>query len=164
MSATFNAAKDLFKLETATQNNVKVVSMDENRSNQTASGANTYGDVKAVDQWGETAAPSCTYEVVGDIDSSTFANKGGSIISDADGFTLPLCMGGVSFSTNDGQVPTITVNGRLVQSGATQLRKYSPIAFKISPRHRAQNCVALSAARPSRQQSRSRKATRRRPT
>lgn len=141
MSATFNAAKDLFKLETATQNKVKVVSMDENRSNQTANGQNTYGDVKAVDQWGETAAPSCTYEVVGDIDSSTFANKGGSIISEPDGFTLPLCFGGLSFTTGDGQVPTITVNGQLVQADATQLRKYSPVAFKISPRHRAQNCV-----------------------
>ena len=45
-NATFNAGIDYFGLETATSNALKVKSSAENRSKQSASGANCYGDIR----------------------------------------------------------------------------------------------------------------------
>ena len=142
-NATFNAGIDYFGLETATSNALKVKSSAENRSKQSASGANTYGDIKAVDSWGETAAPTAEYEVVDDCSSTSFAGIGGSLIaaSAANGMGAPVCFGGLSFSTTSGSAPTMSANGQMVQTGAMRLRTYTPIGFKLSPRHRAQNCV-----------------------
>ena len=66
-SKSFNQGIDYFALETATSNALKVKSSAENRSGQTATGPNTEGDVAAVDAYGETAAPSAEYDVVGTI-------------------------------------------------------------------------------------------------
>ena len=140
-NTTFNAGIDYFGLETATSNALKVKSSAENRSKQSTSGPNTYGDIKAVDPWGETAAPTAEYQVVDECNSASFVDIGGSIISSPDGFTAPLCFGGLSFSTSNGTAPTMSANGQLIQTGATRLRKYSPVGFLILPRHRAQNCV-----------------------
>lgn len=140
-NATFNAGIDYFGLEDATDGALKVKSSAENRSKQSASGANSYGDIKAVDSWGETAAPTAEYQVVSECNSASFADIGGSIIDEPEGFTAPLCFGGLSFSTSNGTAPTMSANGQLVQADAPRLRKYSPVGFKILPRHRAQNCV-----------------------
>ena len=67
MNPTFNAAIDYFGLETASNGALKVTSSKENRSKSSASGANTYGDAARVDSWGETAAPSADYAVVGNL-------------------------------------------------------------------------------------------------
>lgn len=140
-NASHNAGIDYFGLGTATSNALKVTDSTENRSIQTASGANSYGDIKVVDAYGETATPSANYDVVADVDDSTFADIGGSLISAADGFDKPLVVGGLSFSTSSNTNPTMSCSGTMVQTGATRLRKYSPVCFKISPRHRAQNCI-----------------------
>lgn len=140
-NATFNAGIDYFGLETATSNALKVKSSAENRSKQSASGANSYGDIKAVDSWGETAAPTAEYQVVSECTSASFADIGGTILEAGNGFDKPLCFGGLSVSTSNGTAPTMSANGQLVQDGATRLRKYSPVGFRVLPRHRAQDFV-----------------------
>ena len=140
-NATFNAGIDYFGLETATSNALKVKSSAENRSKQSASGANSYGDIKAVDSWGETAAPTAEYQVVSVCTSASFSDIGGTIIEAGNGFDKPLCFGGLSVSTSNGTAPTMSANGQLVQAGATRLRKYSPVGFRVLPRHRAQDFV-----------------------
>ena len=142
---TFNAGIDYFGLETATSNAVKVTDSAENRSKQSASGANSYGDTVAVDSFGETAAPTANYQVVDEVDETSFEDLGGSIISSVEGFSSPVAFGGLSFTTQNGQPPTITANGQLVNTGAVRLRKYSPVVFKLSPRHRAQNCICTKS-------------------
>ena len=144
-TSTFNAASDIFGLEAFTNNAVKVKGGDENRSGQSQSGKNTYGDTIVVDRYGETAAPSRDYDVVADVDDSSFADFGGSLIENADGFVLPLAVGGMSINTQNGSAPTISVRGQLVQAGAVRLRKYSPVAFKLSARHRAQDFVCTKS-------------------
>ena len=140
-NATFNAGIDYFGLEEATSNALKVKSSAENRSKQSASGANSYGDIKAVDSWGETAAPTAEYQVVSECTSASFADIGGTILEAGNGFDRPLCFGGLSVSTSNGTAPTMSANGQLVQAGATRLRKYSPVGFRVLPRHRAQDFV-----------------------
>ena len=140
-NATFNAGIDYFGLETATSNALKVKSSAENRSKQSASGANSYGDIKVVDSWGETAAPTAEYQVVSECTSASFADIGGTILEAGNGFDKPLCFGGLSVSTSNGTAPTMSANGQLVQAGATRLRKYSPVGFRVLPRHRAQDFV-----------------------
>ena len=140
-NATFNAGIDYFGLEEATSNALKVKSSAENRSKQSASGANSYGDIKAVDSWGETAAPTAEYQVVSECTSASFADIGGTILEAGNGFDKPLCFGGLSVSTSNGTAPTMSANGQLVQAGATRLRKYSPVGFRVLPRHRAQDFV-----------------------
>lgn len=144
-NATFNAGIDYFDLEDTTDGALKVKSSAENRSKQSASGANSYGDIKVVDSWGETAAPTAEYQVVAECTSSAFANIGGSIISSPTGFTAPLCFGGLSVNTSNGSAPTMSATGQLVQTGATRLRKYSPVGFRVLPRHRAQDFVGTWA-------------------
>lgn len=140
-NATFNAGIDYFGLEEATSNALKVKSSAENRSKQSASGANSYGDIKAVDSWGETAAPTAEYQVVSECTSASFKDIGGTILEAGNGFDKPLCFGGLSVSTSNGTAPTMSANGQLVQAGATRLRKYSPVGFRVLPRHRAQDFV-----------------------
>lgn len=138
---TFNAGIDYFGLESATSNALKVKSSSENRTKQSTQGANTYGDTKAVDSWGDTAAPTAEYEVTDDVSDVSLEDIGGSVISNPTGFDAPLCFGGLSFSTSSNNPPTMTANGQLLFEGATRLRVYTPVAFQISPRHRAQNCI-----------------------
>ena len=76
MNPTFNSGIDYFGLESTTSNALKATSSNENRSKQSASGANSYGDAAVVDSWGETAAPSTEYLVVGAITAASFTLGG----------------------------------------------------------------------------------------
>jgi len=146
-SDTFNKGFDHFGLETATTNAVKVKSSNENRSIQTASGANTYGDTRVVDSYAETAAPSAEYEVVSQMSynpqNPTFTI--GAVIAAADsgisvgGTAVPVVIGSVQISTQTGSAPKIIVSGQAVQAGATSLRTYVLPSMLLSPRHRAQD-------------------------
>ena len=142
MNATFNASIDYFGLESASLNALKVTSSNENRSKQSTSGANTYGDAAKVDSWGETAAPSAEYQIVGTLTQAGLPDLG-SVIAAGNGMANPVVLGGFSISTQKGSVPTATANGQMVQSGATQLRAYELPAFSVSPRHRAQDFLGL---------------------
>lgn len=150
-NATFNAAIDYFALETGTTNAVKVTTSNENRSKQSASGANTYGDAAVVDSWGETAAPSADYLVIATLAHTLASPKitlgaliaaGSSNIS-IDGTAAPVVVGGLTINTQNGSAPTISVNGQAVQVGASALRTYTVPAFTLSPRHRAQDFLSL---------------------
>jgi len=151
MNPTFNSGIDYFNLESGTTNAVKVKSSNENRSKQTASGPNTYGDAAAVDSYGETAAPSSEYEVVAAIAHTLAAPKItlGSLIASGSsnisvgGSVVPIVIGSLQINTSTGASPKITVSGQAVQSGATALRAYIPPAFNLSPRHRAQDFFGL---------------------
>lgn len=141
MNTTFNAAIDYFGLEAATSNALKVVTSDENRSMQSASGANLYGDAAVVDSWGETAAPSAEYKVVAAFTQETMPNLG--TVSTVDGIERPVVLGGVTISTSTGQPPALSASGQMVQAGAKQLRKYVLPAASLTPRHRAQDFMGL---------------------
>lgn len=150
-NATFNAGIDYFGLETGTSNALKVTSSNENRSKQSTSGANLYGDAAVVDSWGESAAPSSDYAVVATVAHTLAAPKitlGALIAATSsqikiDGSSVPVVMGSVTINTQTGSAPTLSVNGQAVQSGATALRTYSLPAFTLSPRHRAQDFLSL---------------------
>lgn len=137
---TFNSGIDYFGLESMTSNALGVTTSDENRSKQSTSGANLYGDAAVVDSWGETAAPSATYTVVGDITATSFTLGG---VKSVDGIENPVCMGGVTISTAAGQAPTVSASGQMVQAGATALRTYTLPPITLSPRHRAQDFLNL---------------------
>lgn len=140
-NATFNAGIDYFGLGTSSSGALKVTSSEENRSRQSASGANVYGDAAVVDSWGETAAPSAEYQVVSALTESTFPDLG--TVHTVDGIENPVVLGGVTVSTSSGAAPTVSASGQMVQEGAAQLRKYVLPAFSLSPRHRAQDFMGL---------------------
>ena len=148
---TFNAAIDYFALETGTSNALKVTTSNENRSKQSTSGANTYGDAAAVDSWGETAAPSSDYLVVAAVAHTLASPKitlgnlvaAGSSNIKIDGTDAPVVVGSLSINTQTGSAPTVSVSGQAVQTGATALRSYCVPAFTLSPRHRAQDFLSL---------------------
>ena len=150
-NATFNAAIDYFNMESATTNALKVTSSNENRSKQSTSGPNTYGDAAAVDSWGETAAPSSDYLVVGAIAHTLAAPKitlGGLIAAGSSNISIggtaaPVVVGSLSINTQTGFAPTVSINGQAVQTGASALRTYTVPAFTLSPRHRAQDFLSL---------------------
>jgi len=150
-NATFNAAIDYFNMESATTNALKVTSSNENRSKQSTSGPNTYGDAAAVDSWGETAAPSSDYLVVGAIAHTLAAPKitlGGLIAAGSSNISIggtaaPVVVGSLSINTQTGSAPTVSINGQAVQTGASALRTYTVPAFTLSPRHRAQDFLSL---------------------
>ena len=148
---TFNAGIDYFALETGTANALKVTASNENRSKQSTSGANTYGDAAAVDSWGETAAPSSDYLVVAAVAHTLASPKitlgnlvaAGSSNIKIDGTDAPVVIGSLSINTQTGSAPTVSVSGQAVQTGATALRSYCVPAFTLSPRHRAQDFLSL---------------------
>lgn len=113
MSVTYNQGKDYFGLESTTDNAVKVKSSAENRSMQTSTGPNSYGDIVAVDAYGDTAAPTAEYEVIDDITSATLSAAGGDLIT-VDGMTGPIVFGSLSFNTSNGSAPTMTCSGQMV--------------------------------------------------
>lgn len=138
---TFNAGIDYFGLGTSSSDALKVTSSNENRSKQSASGANLYGDAAVVDSWGETAAPSAEYVVVAALTQATFPDLG--TVKTVDGIGNPVVLGGVSIRTSTGAAPTVSASGQMVQTGAAQLRKYELPAFSLTPRHRAQDFMGL---------------------
>lgn len=140
-NATFNAGIDYFGLGTSSSGALKVTGSDENRSKQSTSGANLYGDAAVVDSWGETAAPSAEYEVVAALTQATFPDLG--TVHTVDGIEKPVVLGGVKISTKQGGAPTCSASGQMVQTGATQLRKYTLPSFSLTPRHRAQDFLGL---------------------
>ena len=148
---TFNAGIDYFALESGTTNALKVTASNENRSKQSTSGANTYGDAAAVDSWGETAAPSSDYLVVAAVAHTLASPKitlgnlvaAGSSNIKIDGTDAPVVIGTLSINTQTGSAPTVSVSGQAVQTGATALRSYCVPAFTLSPRHRAQDFLSL---------------------
>ncbi len=148
---TFNAGIDYFALESGTSNALKVTSSNENRSKQSTSGANTYGDAAAVDSWGETAAPSSDYLVVAAVQHTLASPKitlgnlvaAGSSNIKIDGTDAPVVVGSLSINTQTGSAPTVSVSGQAVQTGAVALRTYTVPAFTLSPRHRAQDFLSL---------------------
>lgn len=140
-NATFNAAIDYFGLVSSSGSALRVTGSNENRSKQSTSGANLYGDAAVVDSWGETAAPSAEYQVVAALTQTTFPDLG--TVKTVDGISGPVVLGGVSISTKTGSAPTVSASGQMVQTGATQLRKYDLPAFSLSPRHRAQDFMGL---------------------
>ena len=140
---TFNAGIDYFGLGTSSSDALKVTSSNENRSKQSTSGANLYGDAAVVDSWGETAAPSAEYMVVKALTQETFPDLG--TVKTVDGIEKPVVLGGVTISTRNGSAPTVSATGQMVQTGAAQLRKYELPAFSLTPRHRAQDFMGLCA-------------------
>ena len=146
-NATYNKAIDYFGLETASSNALKRKSSAENRSIQTASGANTYGDAAVVDSYGETAAPSTEYDVVDELAhdpsaaGTTLVTLG--TVNSPTGIANPVVLGSLTISTQNGSAPSMSASGQMVQSGATQLRAYKLPAFTLSPRHRAQDFLGL---------------------
>lgn len=138
---TFNAGIDYFGLGTSSSDALKVTSSNENRSKQSASGANLYGDAAVVDSWGETAAPSAEYVVVAALTQATFPDLG--TVKTVDGISNPVVLGGVSIRTSTGAAPTVSASGQMVQTGAAQLRKYELPTFSLTPRHRAQDFMGL---------------------
>ena len=141
MNPTFNSGIDYFGLESTTSNALKATSSNENRSKQSASGANSYGDAAVVDSWGETAAPSTEYLVVGAITAASFTL--GGVTAAGNGMANPVVTGSITINTQNGSAPTISVNGQMVQSGAAPLRTYTLPPVSLSPRHRAQDFLAL---------------------
>ncbi len=141
-NATFNSGIDYFGLETASNGALKVVSSEENRSMQSTSGANVYGDAAVVDSWGETAAPSAEYQVVAALTSATFPRLG-RVVAAGDGLDRPVVLGGVSVRTQMGQPPSVSASGQMVQAGATQLRAYALPSFSLTTRHRAQDFLGF---------------------
>ncbi len=140
-NATFNAGIDYFGLGTSSSGALKVTSSAENRSGQSASGANLYGDAAVVDSWGETAAPSAEYAVVSALTQATFPDLG--TVRTVDGIEGPVVLGGVRISTRSGSAPTVSASGQMVQAGAAQLRRYALPSFSLTPRHRAQDFMGL---------------------
>lgn len=143
-TSTLRSKIDYFGLVTAIgDTKIKCVASAENPTVQTTNGQNTYGDSVVVDAYGQTAAPSSEYEVVGAISSQaitlgtiTSTNK---VLGTAN---LPVCLGALSIATQTGSAPKITANGQALFTGATQLRAYKIPAFNLSPRHRAQDIFA----------------------
>jgi hypothetical protein len=143
-TSTLRAKKDYFGLVTTIgATKIKVTGSKENPSAQTTSGQNTFGDPVVVDVYGQTAAPSSEYEVIGGISGQAITL---GVISTANAVlgtaSLPVCLGSLSIATQTGSAPKITASGQALFTGATQLRAYKLPAFTLSPRHRAQNIFA----------------------
>lgn len=139
-NATFNAGIDYFGLETATTNALKVKSSAENRSKQSSSGANSYGDITVVDSFGDTAAPSAEYEVIAALASASFPVLG--TCATVASLANPVVLGTVTINTSNGAAPTVSASGSMVQSGAATLREYTLPTFSLTARHRAQDFLA----------------------
>lgn len=140
-NATFNAGIDYFGLESGSSNKIKVKSSAENRSKQSTSGPNTYGDATVVDSWGETAAPSAEYDVIDEITQEELPVLGS--LTEITGMAGPVALGTITINTSNGSAPTVSAAGQMVQAGAVQLREYTLPTFTLSPRHRAQDFIGL---------------------
>ena len=122
---------------------IKCVASAENPSAQSASGQNTYGDPVVVDVFGQTAAPSSEYEVIGSISGKTITLGTLCALNAVLGTAnLPVCLGSLSISTQTGSAPKITASGQALFTGASALRTYKLPAITLGPRHRAQDIFA----------------------
>lgn len=139
-TSTMRQQIDYFGLVTAVgATKLKCVASAENPSQQGNSGPNSVGDTIVVDAYGFTAAPSSDYEVIGDISSQAVTlgtvTSTNTVLGTAN---LPVCLGSLSISTQNGSAPTISATGQALFTGATQLRAYKLPAFSLTARHRAQ--------------------------
>lgn len=146
MNSTFNAGVDLYGL-VAEQNPVLAVkASQDNRTKQSASGMNSYGDAIKVDSYGETAAPSAEYEIIGELTAAKLKDLA-SVHTPA-GFDRPVVLGTITITTKRNTAPTLTAAGEMVQAGAAQLRTYPlPDGVTVTPRHRAQDilgCMSIT--------------------
>jgi hypothetical protein len=137
---TYNAGIDYFGLVTATTNALEVISSAENRSKQSSSGANSYGDITVVDSFGDTAAPSAEYEVIAALASASFPVLG--TCATVASLANPVVLGTVTINTASGVEPKVSASGSMVQSGAATLREYTLPTFSLTARHRAQDFLA----------------------
>jgi len=143
-TSTLRSKIDYFGLVTAIgSTKIKCVASGENPTAQQTTGSNTFGDTVVVDAYGQTAAPSSEYEVIGAISGQaitlgtiTSTNK---VLGTAN---LPVCLGGFSIATQTGSAPKITANGQALFTGAAALRTYKIPAISLTPRHRAQDIFA----------------------
>jgi len=142
-NATFNAGIDYFGLVAQSNPKLKVKSSAENRSKQTASGANSYGDITVVDSYGETAAPSAEYDIIAAMTEATFPALGS--VQTVAGIEKPVVFGTVTINTSNGSAPSVSASGQMVQPGAAQLRTYTLPAMSITQRHRAQDFVCTKS-------------------
>lgn len=138
---TLNAHVDYFGLAQSSGGALKIVDSAENKAKTAVSGANLYGDITVVDAYGETAAPSANYELVGSLTDKTMPVMGAVI--QAEGIDKPVVLGGITINTATGSAPTFSASGQMVQSGAKQLRKYVLPGFSLTPRHRAQDFLGF---------------------
>jgi len=138
-NATFNQAVDYFGLVTQQNTKFKVKSSAENRTKQSASGANSYGDISVVDSYGDTSAPSAEYDIIDALTEATFPALG--TCATPTGASKPIVMGTVTINTSNGSAPSVSVSGQEVQTGATTLREYDLPCMSITTRHRAQDFV-----------------------
>jgi len=136
-NATFNQGIDYFGLVAQSNPKLKVKSSAENRSKQSASGANSYGDIKVVDSYGETSEPSAEYDVIADMTQATFPKLG--TVSTVAGIEKPVVFGSVTINTSNGANPTVSASGSMVQTGAATLREYTLPTMSLTARHRAQD-------------------------
>lgn len=139
-NVTHNAGIDYFGLETATTNALEVTSSAENRSKQSSSGANSYGDITVVDSFGDTAAPSSEYKVTAALASASFPVLG--TCATVASLENPVVLGTVTINTSSGVQPMVSASGSMVQSGAVTLREYTLPTFSLTARHRAQDFLA----------------------
>jgi hypothetical protein len=143
-TASYNQAIDYFGLESASSDKLKVVASNENRSAQTAAGANTYGDSVVVDMYGNTSQPTSEYQVVGTVQSGYFASvKPGTVLAAGNGISNKYGVGSITVSTGTGSVPRVTVQGQELAADSATLRTYSLPTFSLPPRHRAQDFLGL---------------------
>ena len=143
-TATYNQAIDYFGIESATSDALKVVSSNQNRSTQTATGENTYGDSVAVDAYGDVSAPSAEYECVANLASSALASVlPGTILEAGNGITGNYGIGSITIATQTGSAPKVTIEGQEISADAETRRLYSIPTFTLTPRHRAQDFLGL---------------------
>lgn len=138
---TLNAHIDYFGLVASSNGALKIVESAENKAKTSVAGANLYGDITVVDSFGETAAPSASYELVGNLTDATMPNMG-SVVT-VEGFGKPFVLGGLTINTATGSAPAVSASGQMVQTGAKQLRKYVLPGINLTPRHRAQDFMGL---------------------
>ena len=140
-ASTLRDQIDYFALVTAIgATKLKCVASAENPSLQTASGQNSVGDTVVVDSYGLTAAPSAEYEVIGAISNQAITlgtvDSSNTVIGTAN---LPVALGSLTISTQNGSAPTISASGQALFTGATQLRAYKIPGTSLTARHRAQD-------------------------
>lgn len=138
---TLNAHIDFFGLVESSNGALKIVESAENKAKTSVAGANLYGDITVVDSFGEIAAPSASYELVGNLTDATMPNMG--VVVTVEGLAKPFVLGGLTINTATGSAPTVSASGQMVQTGAKQLRKYVLPGINLTPRHRAQDFMGL---------------------
>ena len=110
----FLAKPDYFGLATSISGSLTLKSSAINKSASVAEAQNELGDVIASEVFGETAAPSVTYELKADLDIDDITL---GAITTVD--SKPYALASVSFSTGPATVPELQCTGELVETGAT---------------------------------------------